>query len=135
MRNNISWLEPDLRQPKDRLTLLARVVGRLITTVDPARLDHVLFELLGSALRLDAFLSYDSTDDSGLQLVAYGGLPEADIEGVGRLAPGLALCADAAQRRVPVQITAIQTSTDRSAERRGGKECVSTCSTRWWRNQ
>src|SRR3546814_10272502 len=67
MRNNISWLEPDLRQPKDRLTLLARVVGRLITTVDPARLDHVLFELLGSALRLDAFLSYDSTDDSGLR--------------------------------------------------------------------
>src|SRR3546814_9459403 len=116
MRNNISWLEPDLRQPKDRLTLLARVVGRLITTVDPARLDHVLFELLGSALRLDAFLSYDSTDDSGLQLVAYGGLPEADIEGVGRLAPGLALCADAAQRRVPVQITAIQTS-DRKSTR------------------
>src|SRR3546814_14616803 len=103
MRNNISWLEPDLRQPKDRLTLLARVVGRLITTVDPARLDHVLFELLGSALRLDAFLSYDSTDDSGLQLVAYGGLPEADIEGVGRLEHGLALSADAAQRRVPVQ--------------------------------
>src|SRR3546814_3737973 len=70
MRNNISWLEPDLRQPKDRLALLARVVGRLITTVDPARLDHVLFELLGSALRLDAFLSYESTDDSGLELVA-----------------------------------------------------------------
>src|SRR3546814_7876932 len=43
MRNNISLLEPDLRQPKDRLALLARVVGRLITTIDPARLDHVLF--------------------------------------------------------------------------------------------
>src|SRR3546814_12662586 len=85
MRNNISWLELDLRQPKDRLTLLARVVGRLIPTADPARLDHVIFALLGSAPRLDAFLSYDSTDDRGLQLVAYGGIPEADIAGVGRL--------------------------------------------------
>src|SRR3546814_17590231 len=113
MRNNISWLEPDLRQPKDRLTLLARVVGRLITTVDPARLDHVLFELLGSALRLDAFLSYDSTDDSGLQLVAYGGLPEADIEGVGRIAPGLALVSYAAHRRFPFPLTDTHTSTTR----------------------
>src|SRR3546814_7172233 len=115
MRNNISLLEPDLRQPKDRLAFLARVVGRLITTIDPARLDHVLFELLGSELRLDAFLSYDSTDDSGLQLAAYGGIPEADSKGVGSLAPGLALCADAAQRRVPVHITTIQTSRDRKS--------------------
>src|SRR3546814_17273257 len=70
MRNNISWLEPDLRQPKDRLALLARVVGRLITTVDQARLDHVLFDLPGSSLRLDAFHSYERTNDRGLKLIA-----------------------------------------------------------------
>src|SRR3546814_2060839 len=90
MRIQTSMLEPDLRQPKNRLALLARVIGQLIATVDPVQLDRVLFEFLRSELRLDAFFSFERTADNRLQLATCCGTPamEADVAGrLSRLAP------------------------------------------------
>src|SRR3546814_5820226 len=111
MRIQTSMLEPDLRQPKNRLALLARVIGQLIATVDPVQLDHVLFEFLRTELRLDAFFSFERTDDNRLQLATCCGTPAMEADAAERLSR-LAPCADAADRSVPVHVTAIQASVD-----------------------
>jgi hypothetical protein len=107
-----SAIEPNLRQPKGRLVLLARLAARLISAADPISLVHELFELLAAELKLDAFFSYENSESGELLLVAHGGIPAAEENGVARLALGEAVCLEALCQQTTVHRPAIQSSAD-----------------------
>lgn len=78
--------------PEARLLLRAQAAEQLMEAADPAEAGRKLFELIATELKLDAFLLYVRADDGRFDLIAHGGL--SDAQGAMAAALGLTIQSD-----------------------------------------
>ena len=109
--------EQALQNTNDRLGLLYSMSSSLLLHEQPKGFITSLFNQLSRHLQLEVYLCYLFDREQGiLQLHAFGGLPEALVQQIARVAVGQAVCGKVAQERQPMVVESVQQNTEAIVE-------------------
>ena len=110
--------ELELRTHTARQQLLSKIMDQLLRVDDPADVMQDIFASLQASVGLNSFLDYDViSDNSGIRMTTWAGIPDDALEPLMFLKFGQALCGTSAASRKPIIVERLQASNDPKASR------------------